>query len=113
MAAKAPSSTCFRPPPGSPSQPRYGTFAQSGRFVVRAFRTPSAMESFWATLKAELRITKPFITKQQARLAIFDYIETFYNRRRLHSAVGYKAPMDVEAELKADTIIPEVSAIPG
>lgn len=73
----------------------------------------AAMESFWATLKAEMRITKPFNTKLEARLAIFDYIETFYNRRRLHSAIGYKAPMDFEAELKAATIAPEVSAISG
>ena len=73
----------------------------------------AAMESFWATLKAELRITKPFNSKQEARLAIFDYIETFYNRRRLHSAIGYKAPMDFEAELKEATIAPEVSAISG
>lgn len=73
----------------------------------------AAMESFWATLKAELRITKPFATKREARLAIFDYIETFYNRRRLHSAIGYKAPMDFEAEPNTGTIHPEVSAIPG
>lgn len=73
----------------------------------------AAMESFWATLKAELRITKPFNSKQQARLAIFDYIETFYNRRRLHSAIGYKTPIDFEAQLKAATIAPKVSAISG
>lgn len=56
----------------------------------------AAMESFWATLKTELRITKPFKTQEEARLAIFDYIETFYNRTRLHSALGYQTPIDYE-----------------
>lgn len=56
----------------------------------------AAMESFWATLKRELGITKPFPTKEETRLAIFDYIETFYNRTRLHSAIGYQAPLDYE-----------------
>jgi len=58
----------------------------------------ATMESFWATLKAEMRMTKPFETKEQARLAIFDYIEIFYNRNRLHSSIGYTTPMDLEAQ---------------
>jgi len=57
----------------------------------------AAMESFWATLKTELAITKPFPTKQEARLAIFDYIETFYNRVRIHSSLEYRSPLDFEA----------------
>lgn len=73
----------------------------------------AAMESFWATLKSELHITHPFKTKEEARLAIFDYIETFYNRRRLHSAIGYQAPLDFDAQLMAETIYPLVSANPG
>jgi transposase InsO family protein len=36
-------------------------------------------------------------TRQQARLMIFDYIEGFYNRTRLHSALGYQSPLDFEA----------------
>lgn len=56
----------------------------------------AAMESFWATLKADLRISKPFQTKEDARLAIFDYIEVFYNRRRIHSAIGDLSPLDYE-----------------
>ena len=54
------------------------------------------MESFWGTLKAELLTGKTFATRAQARLAIFEYIETFYNRVRLHSALGYKSPVDFE-----------------
>jgi transposase InsO family protein len=61
----------------------------------------AAMESFWATLKSELGIKKPFNTKEEARLAIFDYIEVFYNRRRIHSAIGDLSPLDYELKLVA------------
>ena len=60
----------------------------------------AAMESFWATLKTDMRIVKPFKTKEEARRAIFDYIETFYNRFRLHSALGC-SPLDYENKLVA------------
>jgi len=56
----------------------------------------ASMESFWSTLKAELVYRYKFETRADARRAIFDYIETFYNRRRLHSSVGYKSPVDFE-----------------
>jgi transposase InsO family protein len=56
----------------------------------------AAMESFWSTLKTECLYTKDFQTHYQARLAIFDYIETFYNPKRLHSALGYQSPVDFE-----------------
>ena len=50
-------------------------------------------ESLFATLKNELMPDgAPFDTKALARIAIFDYIETFYNRTRLHSALGYLSP---------------------
>lgn len=61
----------------------------------------AAMESFWATLKSEMGIKKPFNTKEEARLAIFDYIEVFYNRRRIHSATGDLSPLDYELKLVA------------
>jgi len=61
----------------------------------------AAMESFRATLKTDLNINKPFKTKEEARLAIFDYIETFYNRFRLHSALGDLSPLDYELKLCA------------
>lgn len=61
----------------------------------------AAMESFWATLKTDLSISQPFKTKEEARLAIFDYIETFYNRFRLHSALGDLSPLDYEITLMA------------
>jgi putative transposase len=56
----------------------------------------AAMESFWSTLKTEWLHEKNFKTHQQARSAIFDYIETFYNPKRLHSALGYLSPVDHE-----------------
>jgi putative transposase len=56
----------------------------------------AAMESFWSTLKTEWLHQKTFHTRQQAHSAIFDYIETFYNPKRLHSALGYHSPVDYE-----------------
>ena len=60
----------------------------------------AAMESFWATLKTELLAGRIFETKSQARMEIFDYIEVFYNRQRLHSSLGYLSPVDYEKKLK-------------
>jgi len=56
----------------------------------------ATMESFWSTLKLELVYRRLFDTRTQARLQIFDYIETFYNRQRAHSALGYHSPVDFE-----------------
>jgi putative transposase len=56
----------------------------------------ATMESFWATLKLELVYRGCFETRAQARLQIFDYIETFYNRQRAHSALDYLSPVDFE-----------------
>jgi putative transposase len=52
-------------------------------------------ESFMATFKTECFDQTP-ATQQEAKLKVFDYIETFYNPRRLHSALGYKSPVDFE-----------------
>lgn len=54
-------------------------------------------ESFFSTLKNELVHHCDFATHEQARSAIFQYIETFYNRRRLHQALGYRTPIEVDA----------------
>jgi transposase InsO family protein len=56
----------------------------------------AAMESFWSTLKQELIYRRCFKTRSEARQAIFDFIETFYNRRRLHSSLNYLSPVDFE-----------------
>lgn len=56
------------------------------------------MESFWGTLKAERVDGGNFLTREQARRAIFEYVEVFYNRVRLHSALGHQSPVDFEAK---------------
>jgi transposase InsO family protein len=55
-------------------------------------------ESFFATLKRELIRPKRWSNRLELRTALFEYIEVFYNRRRLHSAIGYKTPSEVEHE---------------
>ena len=55
-------------------------------------------ESFFASLKNELVYRTSFPTRKKARSAIAEYIEVFYNRERLHSAIGYKSPAEVESE---------------
>jgi putative transposase len=59
----------------------------------------AAMESFWATLKTELVNHERYATREQARASIFEYIEVFYNRKRLHSSLGYESPEAFEAGL--------------
>lgn len=57
----------------------------------------AVMESFWATLKTELVHHERYATREQARRSIFEYIEVFYNRKRLHSSLGYVSPETFEA----------------
>lgn len=52
----------------------------------------AAAESFFATVKLEAIPEDIFASRQQARMALFDYIEVFYNRQRLHSGIGYARP---------------------
>lgn len=59
----------------------------------------AAMESFFSTLKREEVYQRTYTTHAEARAAIFQYIEGFYNRRRRHSALGYKSPVAFEAAL--------------
>jgi len=54
-------------------------------------------ESFFATLKIELVYQTQWSTRDQARSAIFEYIELFYNRSRRHSALGYLCPDQFES----------------
>jgi transposase InsO family protein len=58
----------------------------------------AAAESFFGALKNELVYRTTFPTREHARKAIARYIEVFYNRRRLHSALGYKTPAEVHLE---------------
>jgi len=54
-------------------------------------------ESFFATLKLEAVQGRVFATRSEARMVIFDYIEVFYNRQRLHSSIAYAAPVSTAA----------------
>ena len=54
-------------------------------------------ESFFATLKKELTHHESYATREEARRSLFEYIEVFYNRARLHSTLGYMSPADYEA----------------
>ena len=56
------------------------------------------IESFWSTLKMEMIYRRQFDSRRQAELAIFDYIEIFYNRQRAHSALGCLSPVDFESQ---------------
>jgi putative transposase len=58
-------------------------------------------ESFFATLECELLDRHRFRTHGEARLAVFDYLEGFYNPRRRHSALGYLSPADYERSHQA------------
>ena len=69
------------------------SMSRTGNFYDNA-----TMESFWSTLKWELVYRRTFTTHQQARSAIFDYIERFYNPKRLHSALNFLSPVDFEAK---------------
>ena len=57
------------------------------------------IESFWSSLKYEVVYHHRFATRAEACTAIFDYIETFYNRARLHSSLGYVSPIAFESQL--------------
>jgi transposase InsO family protein len=57
----------------------------------------AAMESFFKTLKVERIHRHRYQTRAQARLDIIDWIEGFYNRRRIHSSIDYKTPVDMES----------------
>jgi putative transposase len=56
----------------------------------------AAMESFWATLKTECFQDQIPRNREHAQTLLFDYIETFYNPKRLHSSLGYQSPLEFE-----------------
>jgi putative transposase len=62
------------------------------------------MESFFASLKKEHVHHTRFRTREEAKAAVFEYIEIFYNRQRLHSALGYRTPAEARAGIEGVTI---------
>ncbi len=59
----------------------------------------AAVESFFKTIKAELIWRKRWLSIRQAEVAIFEYINGFYNPRRKHSALGWKSPLAFERKV--------------
>ena len=59
------------------------------------------MESFFSLLKTELVYHERYLTRQAARTSIFDYIEVFYNRQRIHGTLGYLSPDHFEQQFLA------------
>ena len=82
----------------------YRTLAATG--IVQSFSRPrqcwdnAVAESWFSTLKMELIDRRPWPTRAVARRSVFDFIERFYNRRRLHSSLGYHTPAEYEAMLR-------------
>ena len=58
------------------------------------------MESFFASLKKEQIHHARFRTREEAKAAVFAYIELFYNRQRLHSSLGYRTPAEARADME-------------
>ena len=56
-------------------------------------------ESFFSTLKRELIHHETYADHEEARRSLFEYIEVFYNRQRLHSTLGYRSPAQFELHL--------------
>lgn len=67
-------------------------------------------ESFFATLKCELVHRYAWSTRAGARSSIFEFIETWYNRRRLHSSLGYMTPIDYERRREGLDVMTEIAA---
>jgi len=63
------------------------------------------MESFFASLKRGHVHGARFRTREEARAAVFDYVGVFYNRQRLHSAVGYRTPAEARAGMEGITML--------
>jgi transposase InsO family protein len=61
----------------------------------------AAAESFFGALKNEMYYRQSFPGRARARFAVADYIEVFYNRRRLHSSLGYRTPLEALTQFQA------------
>jgi putative transposase len=105
--------TTRRPPPGAIfhsdrgcqyTSGDYAAFARDHGVVLSVGMAGecwdnAVAESFFATIKRELIDTRAWPTRAGLRVAIFDYIEGWYNTRRLHSSLGYLSPAEYEATI--------------
>jgi transposase InsO family protein len=106
-----------RPAPGLVFHSDRGTQYTSGEFtgllahheMLQSLSRPrqcwdnAVAESFFATLKTELIDHQSWATRSQVRQAVFEFIEVFYNRQRLHSSLDYLSPADYEATIHTHT----------
>lgn len=78
---------------------------EKNTFIIRSMSRKgncwdnAVAESFFKTLKAECVYQNKFVNIEQAAVVVFEYIETWYNRKRLHSALGYRSPEEFEKNL--------------
>ena len=91
---------------------RYQTALREIGVEVRMSRTANcwdnaAMEAFFASLAKECANRKKFQKRQEARTAIFEYIECFYNPVRLHSTLRYGSPAAFEQAYTSETVLVE------
>jgi transposase InsO family protein len=82
---------------GQYTSAEFALFCKDNRVRTSVGRTgvcwyDASSESFFAWLKNEMYHRQTFATRARARFAVADYIEVFYNRQRLHSALGYRTP---------------------
>lgn len=110
-----------RPPPGLVHHSDRGAAYVSGPFLsslqaagaVRSLSRPgtpldnAVIESFFSTLVCELLAEQRFATRAEARSAIFEYIEVFYNRQRRHSTLDYLSPANFEARYSSQGVSTE------
>lgn len=61
----------------------------------------ATMESFFGTLKTERVFLEEYSTLEELRGSLFNYIEMFYNTKRLHSSIGYRSPAELEKKIAA------------
>ncbi|WP_407921466.1 integrase core domain-containing protein [Actinomadura soli] len=93
-----------------PVKPKNYTSDEFDRHLTKKYNMPRSVgrtgvcwdnamaESFFGALKNEWLNRMVFATRSKARRAVVQYIEGFYNRRRLHSANGYRTPLEVHTE---------------
>ncbi len=70
----------------------------------------AAMESFFHTLKTEHVFFYEFATREEAKQSIFEYIEVFYNRQRIHSTINFLSPVEFERQSRVKIALPAIEA---
>jgi len=101
-----------RPPPGLIHHTDHGAIytAEEYRMLLATHGLAASMghpgdcydnavaESFFSTVKNELTVEQHYASRRDAQTALFEYIEVFYNRQRIHQTLGYRSPQHVEEQ---------------